>query len=150
MSVEAQFRAALREGDFHLLRVLHSAAFPHLPAPESDDAAEVSLHMARTQSDWLADRARCYSHAWLAERGLPSQLPDELKPKADRLYPRIVEAVFVSANTNSALLKPVAMQVQRSMCDAVEDCFANGDRDPALVRTRMAEARARTFRALIG
>lgn len=150
MSVQAEFRTALESGDYRRLRVLHSAVAPHLPAPPDDEAAEISLHMARTQAEWLGEKPRCYSHAWLTERGLPSQLPDALKPKAERLYPRIVEAVFVSCNSNSALLKPVAKMAQKAACDAVEDCYANGDRDPVLVRARIREAKDRTFKALLG
>jgi hypothetical protein len=150
MSAQLEFRRALADGDYRRLRSLHSLAVPHLPAPETDHAAEVSLHMARTQAEWLGDRPRCYSHAWLVERDLPSQLPDSLKPKASRLYPRVVEAVFVSANSNSPLVRPIAKQAQRAMCAAVEDCFANGDRDPWLVRSRMMEARDTTFRRLLG
>lgn len=150
MSTETEFRRALEEGDFRRLRALHSALLPHIPEPTTDAAAEISLHMARTQADWLDLRKRAWSHRWLSERGLPSQLPDELKPKAERLYPVITEAVFVSANTNSPLLKPVAQQIQRSMCDAVEDCFANGDRDPHLVRKRMQESRETTLKQLLG
>jgi hypothetical protein len=150
MSASLEFRKALAEGDFRRIRQLHSAVLPHLPVPENDAAAEISMHMARTQADWLAVRPRCYSHAWLVERGFPSQLPDDLKPNAERLYPRIVEAVFVSANSNSPFLKPIAKQVQGAMCEAVEDCFANGDREPELVRSRMMEARQTTFRKLLG
>lgn len=150
MSAQAAFREALTNGDVTMVMRLHSAALPHLPAPKTRDAAEAAMHMARSQADWLNDNARCYSHAWLVERGLPSQLPDRLKPKAERLYPRIVEAVLISANTNSPFLKPVVAEVQRAMSDAVEDCFANGDRDPETVRERMQDARVRTFKQLLG
>jgi hypothetical protein len=146
----AAFREVLEQGDFRRLRQLHASVMPHLPAPKSDEEAEVALHMARTQAAWMGDRPRCYSHAWLIERSLPSQLPDELKPTAERLYPRIVDAVFISANTNSPLLKPVAKLAQAAMSDAVEDCYANGDKDPAIVRAQMEDARKRTFSTLLG
>lgn len=149
VGVQAQFRAALASGDVDLCQKLHNVLFPHVPATDRA-GAETAMHMARSQAEWLPDRARCYSHAWLVERGLPSQLPDRLKPEAERLYPRIVEAVFVSANTNSAALKPLAKIVQAEMCNVVEDCFANGDRDPELVRSRMLDARARTVQQLLG
>lgn len=146
----AAFREALAAGDVAAVMRLHSQALPHLPAPESRDAAEASMHMARTQAEWLHDQKRCYSHAWLTERGFPSQLPDNLKPKAERLFPVIAEGVLVSINTNSPAFKPVAAEAQRAACDAVEDCYANGDTDPALVRSRILEARERTFRTLAG
>lgn len=150
MAAASDLRLILEKGDYRALRRFHSELLPHVPAPQSDQDAEVSLHMARTQAEWLSERARCYSHAWLVERGMPSQLPDSLKPQAERLYPRIAEAVFVSVNSNSPLIKPIVPLVQQAMCDAVEDCFANGDRDPALVRGRMQEAREKTFRSLVG
>ena len=150
MSAQSEFRRALEEADHRRLRELHAIVVPHLPPPESDEAAEITLHMARTQAQWLSDRKRCYSHAWLIERSLPSQLPDNLKAKAERLYPRIAEAVFVSANSQSPLVKPIAKIAQAAMCEAVEDAYANGDRDPVLVRSRMLEARDTTFRRLLG
>jgi hypothetical protein len=36
------------------------------------------------------------------------------------------------------------------MSGAVEDAYANGDTDPAIVRQRMSEAKARTYRELMG
>jgi hypothetical protein len=150
MNAADEFRAALtacnvREVD-RLFRLIH----PHLPPPSSLEATETAMHTTRSAADWLPDRARCYSHSWLVERDLPSQLPDHLKPMAERLYPRIAEGVFVSINTNSPLLKPAAAEVQKAVCDVVEDCYANGDTDPVLVRSRILDARASTFKRLLG
>lgn len=152
MSAQAVIKEVLEKADAAAFRRHWGDIFPHLAGkgPKTDAEAEISLHMARTQSEWLADRKRCYSHAWLIERGLPSQLPDNLKAKADRLYPRVVEGVFISANSNSPLIKPIAKLAQAAMCDAVEDAYANGDTAPTLVRSRIQEARQRTFRKLLG
>lgn len=149
MSAQSEFHAALEAGDLALVRRAAAILFPHLPMPADTEAAEASMHMARTQMP-ISFKARAYSHRWLSERGLPSQLPDELKPKAERMYPVIAEAVFVSANSNSPAMKPVAKLVQAAMSDAVEDCYANGDRDPMLVRARIQEARRGTLKALVG
>jgi hypothetical protein len=150
MSAQTEFHAALESGDVQLVRRASARLFPHLPQPASDEEAETSMHMARTQMPDVTFKARAWSHRWLTERGLPSQLPDELKPKAERMYPVIADAVFVSANSNSPALKPVAKLVQGAMSDAVEDCYANGDKEPRIVRARIEEARKRTFRELLG
>lgn len=149
MSAQSEFHAALEAGDLALVRKAAAVLFPHLPMPADKEAAEASMHMARTQMP-ITFRARAWSHRWLTERNLPSQLPDELKPKAERMYPVVAEAVFVSANSNSPAMKPVAQLVQTAMSDAVEDCYANGDREPTLVRARIQEARRNTFKALVG
>lgn len=115
-----------------------------------DRQALVALHMARTQTERLALGHRAYSHRWLLDNGYPSQLPDELKPKAERIYPRQVEAVGISVNFRSPILKPAATVIQKAMSDAVEDAFANGDRDPPLVRRRMFDARERVMMRLFG
>lgn len=150
MSAQSEFHAALESGDVRLVRCASAKLFPHLPQPASAEDAETAMHMARTQMPSVSFKARAWSHRWLTERGLPSQLPDALKPKAERMYPVVVDAVFVSANSNSPSLKPVAKLVQHAMSDAVEDCYANGDKEPMIVRARIEEARARTFRQLLG
>jgi hypothetical protein len=145
VSAQTEFHAALESGDVQLVRRASARLFPHLPQPTDANAAETSMHMARTQMPDVTFKARAWSHRWL-----PSQLPDELKPKAERMYPVIADAVFVSANSNSPALKPVAKLVQGAMSDAVEDCYANGDKEPRIVRARIEEARKRTFRELLG
>lgn len=151
MSAQAEFRAALEDGDVRLLMKASAVLFPHLPQPATVQDAETSMHMARTQADWLDLKRRGWSHRWLTERGLPSQLPDVLRPKAERLYPVVVEAVLVSANTSSPALRPVAQLVQRAMCDAVEEAAADGKLgDSEFVRARMFDARAKTFKQLLG
>jgi hypothetical protein len=146
-----EFPAALESGDVQLVRRISAQLFPHLPQPATDEDAETQMHMARTQMPEVSFRARAWSHRWLTERSLPSQLPDELKPKAERLYPVVVEAVFVSANSNSAALRPVAKLVQAAMSDAVLEAEADGRlSDVPFVRARIQDARARTFKELLG
>jgi hypothetical protein len=148
---QSEFAAALESGDVRLVRRASARMFPHMPQPKTVEDAEVSMHMARTQMAEISFRARAWSHAWLRERGLPSQLPDELRPKAERVYPVVVSAVFVSANSNSPALKPVAKLVQAAMSDAVLEAEADGRLlDTPFVRARIQEARARTFKQLLG
>lgn len=149
MSAQAEFRQALETGDVALLQRIHPILFPHVPAAPSREAAEIQLHMARTQAEWLPLKPRAYSHRWLTERELPSQLPDPLKPSAERLYPVIAPGVLVSANTNSPLLKAAMPLVQQAMSDAVLEAEADGRLlDSEYVRGRILDARARETKAL--
>lgn len=150
MAARDAFKEALETGDVRRLRRIWQSQFPHLPQPRDRREAEISLHIARTAADTVAFRLRAYSHAWLNERGLPSKLPDGLKPKADRIYPQVQEAVGISLNTSKEWLAPALPIVRKAMADSVEDCFANGDRDPQLVKAQMMEAKDRTFRSLFG
>lgn len=103
------------------------------------------LHAARTVSESVPFQARAYSHRWLTERGLPSQLPDALKPKAERAYPRVVSGVGISVNSKYVEVKN---RVRGAMEYAVEDCYAMGDEDPVIVKKQMFEARKRELRGL--
>jgi hypothetical protein len=143
------FREALETLDVELARKIWAHAKPGMPQPRTDAEALMALHVARTAASSVTFRARAYSHAWLAERGLPSQLPDELKPKAERLYPRIVDAVGIAVRAISEEHKPIARMIERAMSDAVADCYANGDRDPQIVKARMREARANVSRKVL-
>lgn len=143
-------RRALIEGDWRALVSLT----PHLPAPPSDHAAEAALHHARTQARSVPMRLRAWSHRWLCERGYPSGLPDILRPRAERLYPTVVEAVGISCNAVSPSMRPIVSEIRRSMEAVVLDVYADtkhrGHPDPALVRGRMREARERTVKKLLG
>src|SRR6185312_14636340 len=96
-------------------------------------------------------RARAWSHRWLVERGHPSGLPDRLKPRAERAYPRIVKAVGIAVKMPAAF-REVGLEVRRAMADAVEILAADGvdldDRER--VQAYMFEARARTLKQMLG
>jgi len=148
--VQGEFRGLLERGDAQALVSAWGQMFPGMPKPESLEHAEIAMHMARTGASTVTFRARAWSHAWLLERSLPSQLPDELKPRAQRLHPVIVDAVVVGKPTMPKWLEPVAVEMQGAMIYAVEDCYANGDKEPEIVRGRMQEARETTQRKLLG
>lgn len=150
MSKQDDFRQALEAGDVRRLRRMWSSFMPHLPQPENAEQAEITMHHARTVAVSISFRARAYSHRWLAERSLPSGLPDNLRPKAERLYPVIAEGVGISVNTRNPYLKPAMVEVRQAMEAAVEEAYADGRRDPAFVTSRMNLARERTMRALFG
>ena len=149
MSTDA-FRQLLEDGDVTGLRQAWSKIAPHMPQPETFEAAEITMHMTRTASATISLKARAYSHRWLSERMLPSQLPDELKPEAERLYPRIASVVGVSVNFGSKHLASAAVEVRTAMSDAVEDAYAEGRRDPRFIQQQMHEARHRAMRSLFG
>lgn len=149
--MSAEFRNMLEAGDIRGLRGWYAKHRPAMPQPETDDQAEIVMHIARTETPAVSFRARAYSHAWLCERGLPSRLPDELKPKAERLYPVATIAVGLSVNARNPLIVPAMGEVRGAMEHAVLEADADGRiADTVFVKARMAEARERTMRALFG
>lgn len=148
MSGSEAFRC-LDELDIEGMKRLHLAKFPHLPLA-SDEAVLKTLHIARTLCEKLPFWKRAYSHAWLEERNLPSRLPDRLKKRADRLYPRVVGAVGISVNFKAPDLKPAGDLIQAAMSEAVENCYAEGRQEPEYVKPRMLEAGRKERRKLFG
>jgi hypothetical protein len=146
----AAFRALLEAGDVGALRAAWGRVAAHLPQPETQEQAEIVMHHARTSSESVSFKARAYSHRWLTERALPSGLPDELRHPAERLYPTVVDAVGISVRASNPMLKDAAVEVQRAMSDAVEEAYTEGRKDPVFVQARMAEARSRAWRSVLG
>lgn len=147
----AAFQALLEAGDVSALRNAWAQAAPHLPQPASHNDAEFSMHYARTVSQKITFPKRAYSHAWLSERSLPSGLPDHLRPKAERMYPRVTAAVGISVETNNVHLKPIVGEVRTAMEHAVLEADADGKLlDSEFVKLRMKEAKRATYRQLLG
>jgi hypothetical protein len=144
------FRQILEAGDVEGCRRFWREIAAHLPQPDSHERAEIVMHMARTAMRSMPFKHRAYSHSWLVERGHPSQLPDALRPAADKIYPKVVEAVGVSVNFSCPHLAPAAAEIEGAMNEAIEDCFANGEKDPAFVRQRMHDARDKAMKSLFG
>ena len=138
----AEFRRCLETLDIAGVRTLWHRIAPHLPPPLDDHNCLVAIHHARTQANSIALKLRAYSHHWLLDHGLPSGLPDDLKPKAERMYPRIAEGVGVAV-MSSSFMRPVARAIQMAMADAVMEAYADNKRDPVFVKQRMMEARER-------
>ncbi len=141
-----EFRRCLVDLDVAAFRKILAAINPGERQPKDDAEALIVLHHARTQAQSVQFNLRAYSHRWLCERDLPSGLPDELKPRAERIYPQIVEAVGVSVKAMSEAGIPLAKAIERAMSDAVEDAYAGGNRNPDFVKARMDEARTRVMR----
>lgn len=147
-----QFRDALERGDVDELLGLSSVVMPHLPQIRSRDVAEIVMHRARTGAESVSLRARAYSHAWLLERRLDSDLPDRLKPAAERLYPTIKEAVGYGFKIRFEPLRPAGKLVEKAVHLAINDVYANEGPHPnvALVKRQMTEARDDEVRRLFG
>jgi hypothetical protein len=140
----AAFKRAL-ENATSKVQELFGARCAASAATENDVITLVTIHHARTQAPNIVFKLRAYSHAWLTERGFPSGLPDKLRPKAQRMYPRIVDAVGIAVKT-PPWRRELGKAIQKAMSDVVEDCYANGDTDPVLMRARMTEARMKVLR----
>lgn len=136
------FREALADGDVERCRCLWGAVYPYLPQPRDRAEAEVAMHQARTAADSLPLAKRLYSHAWLTERAMRSELPRNLRP------PRIVPAVGISVNTLShdADLIERAATIERAMSQAAGEAMTDGVTDPEIVSAQMWAARARVLR----
>lgn len=143
------FREALQLGDVDRLRQLWAALFPHLPQPQDRMEATVVLHQARTAANSVTIAARQYSHRWLREQGYRSDLPYELKSKAEQQgRPVIVEAVGISVGSmdKSPGGRERTAFIRKSMEKVVHEMFGAGETDPVLMRRRMMEARSRARR----
>ena len=142
-------RRYLEAGDADGARRLWALVYPGLPQPKDDKEALVALHMARTMANSIALKLRAYSHRGLLDHNLPSQLPDDLKPAAERIYPKVVTAVGISVNAASELLQPAMAEIQKAMEDAVLEAYGDGkEGDVPHIRQRMKEARERAVKAL--
>jgi len=137
--MHADFRRCLLELDVTGIRAL--CVVTGQSQPQDDHGALISLHHARTLAHSMPFKLRAYSHQWLLERGLPSGLPDELKPRAERIYPRVVEAVGVSVRQLGNVVTPLTQAVECAMSNAAAECYADGERRPDIVKARMVEAR---------
>ena len=142
-------RRCLLDCDVVQARRLWAHIAPSLPQPKTDAEALIVIHMARTQAEFVPLRQRAYSHSWLIDHNLPSQLPDALKPLAQRLYPRIVDAVGISLNFRD-LLKPIKPTVLKAMENEVMDLWASNKKEGSLVRRRLREVRDTTVNKLMG
>jgi hypothetical protein len=73
---------------------------------------------------------------------LPSGLPDELLPRAERMFPRFIDGVGISVNAPEHR-RDLAGAIREAMEIVVEDHYADGVRDPTIIKPRMMEARRR-------
>ena len=150
MAAHDEFRPALVAGDFRKLRRISEIAEPHLPRL-TDEQAEETMHRARTAADSVPFRTRAYSHHWLAERGIESDLPDHLRPKAEHIFPTIQLGVGIAVKFGNPLLAPAAVEVRKAMEAVVLEADADGRLgDSGFVKARMLGARERAVKQLFG
>lgn len=151
MRYAAEFRRCLEECDLSGARRIMAHVMPHLKLPKTDAETLMTIHTARTASNSIAFRLRAYSHRWLLDHGLTSQLPDELKPRAERIYPAVSPAVGIAVGFNSPDLRPAGILIRGAMSDAVMDCYEDGRIfDSPFVKERMNEAGSRERKKLFG
>jgi hypothetical protein len=79
-------------------------------------------------------------------------LQDDLRrcKLGERIYPRVVEAVMISANFSSSVLKPARPIVQDAMCETAAECYFDGNTDGEFVRSRILETKDNTLKRLFG
>lgn len=146
MNYSDQFRNCLIDLDIEGALRIWAKVYPNMPQPQKNEALSV-MHVARTASEAIPENKRFYSHRWCCDNGFPSQLPDELRPKAERVYPKVVTAVLISANPWRC---PIAREaIGGVMREAVLETYADGYEDkPHVVKARMMEKREIERRAL--
>jgi hypothetical protein len=145
MQTNTDIRRCLIELDVDGIIQLWPQVRPGWPVPSTREDALIALHLARTVAASIPLRLRAYSHRWLIDNGYPSQLPDDLKPRAERLYPRPSGGVGISVNSKYPVVKTA---IHDAMRDAVLEAYADGVNDPLVIRARMQEARQRERRGL--
>jgi hypothetical protein len=143
----AEMRRCLAEVDVTGMRKLWHHIAPRAPAPATDAEALMVLHHARTRAATIPLKLRAYSHYWLIERGLRSDLPDKYKAQAAREYPWIADSVGIAV---SSRWQEVKLAIRGAMEGAVSDCYADGNRDPVIVKPRMMEMREYMRKKLFG
>jgi hypothetical protein len=80
---------------------------------------------------------------------MPSGLPDNLRPRAQRLYPRTVEGVGVSVNFQSQILRPAAKIIRDDINAAILDEYAiDGTPKVESVKKAMENARRKAMKRL--
>lgn len=144
------FRRCLESCDIEGVRKLWAHVAPHLPQPNGDYQVQVMIHSARTQAASMPLRLRAYSHQWLLANGLPSQLPNDLKPKAEQMDFKFSFGVGIGMKmaTTDPQKRAVGQLIQRAMGEAVEEAFADRRTETVFLRQRMVEAKERTIRSL--
>ncbi len=136
----AEMTRIIREVDAEAAMRLHSHLWPQFPPPANVHEARATIHFARTGMKGMETKLRCYSHAWLRDEGLPSNLPDYLKKKADRLYPVGARGVGIAVRNRDER----ALGIRSAMELAVHETYADGhENEPQIVRARMLEMRRR-------
>lgn len=140
----AEFRRCLVDCDVQGAMKIWVHVFPNMPLPGNEEETLMVIHMTRTATERLPFRFRAYSHRWLMERqannpAIRSLLPDDLKPRAERMYPRVVSAVGICVATFGNKKTDYHHHVSTKLCELVADMYADGIEDPVVIKARMKE-----------
>lgn len=138
--MSAEFRSLLENMDVAGLRRAWHKIAPGAPQPKSDREVIATAHVARTLTETLGLKLRAYSHRWCLDNGIPSQLPDVLKPTAERMYPRAVESVGISVNFAPGLADAEGF-VRGHMEQSVIESYDKKILDTSIIRSRMMDAK---------
>jgi len=134
----------LEGGDVRRLLGIWAQVYPTMPQPKSLEEAEVVFHQARAAANSVSAYRRQYSHVWLRERGFKSDLPYELRSRAEQQgRPVIVEAVGIAVKSfnSSKEGRERVTAIRTAMENAVLDAMGDGVTDPDVVRAQMMAAR---------
>lgn len=144
-------RQCLIELDARRARTIWHVIAPHLPRCDSDADMLTTLHVMRTAEShltrWFPRHLRFYSHRWLLDQGLPSLLPDHLKPSAERMYPKKMR-VLGYAPAGAAGEEACAM-IGAAMFTKFAELEADGTTDKARAEPEIQRARFKERRALM-
>lgn len=143
-------RSALERIDIDAIRRLWAHVAPHLPQPKGDYGVQVMIHSARTQCRSIAFRYRAYSHQWLLANGLPSPLPDQERPRAERRDFQFAVGVGIAIKATTPLGRAVKPAVVRACGARAAELVGNGVLDSTVLSREIQKTRARTLKALIG
>lgn len=150
MNLPDVMRRALEDHDVVTCQRLWRQIAPRMPQPKNEADACMIMHHACTQANNVRFRSRAYSHRWLIDNGYPSGLPDYLRPRAERMYPKIVDAIGIACGVSSSAMKPLVPIIQGAMENVVLEHYADGIKDPDIIKPRMLEARRNAIKKLIG
>lgn len=148
--MNSEFRRCLEELDVKGVQAIWAVVSSHLPQPKTEEETLITMHITRTQTESIALKKRAYSHRWLLDHGYPSLLPDKLKSKAERYYPKVVDGVGICIKTNSDLMRPIVPFVRKAMEDSVLESYEDKVVDPVLIKLQMMNARKKTIKSLLG
>lgn len=151
MPLSSIMRECLFSLDLERAKRIWNNFLPDKPPITSDAEMLATLHLARTMARSIPDKLRFYSHRWLTERGLPSLLPDELRPDAEQMYPVLRRSVGISLNSQSSMIAPAIPIIRGAMEGAVLEAYDDGRGDDIpFVKERMAEAKSGAIKKLFG
>lgn len=147
----AEFLRCLNDLDLVAARRLWAVHYPNDDAIRTDFEAAAVLHCARTLNSRVPERKRLYSHNWLLDHGLPSGLPEALKPRAERAEAQYIDSVIIGrVDDPDSFLAPIWRVVQARMERRCAELQADGlMKDPAKLRALLLEARDDEIKRLV-